>query len=417
MKKKNLAELLLILFLGALLLSGCGHSHQFGEWTVTKPATCTSDGEAQRKCTGCDEVETQLVSAKGHQFGEWTTVSAATCDKAGTRVRVCADCGYKEEEVVPATGHSFSPATLRTPKTCTVCGITEGEPLATLITQGEEVTAEKHSFVVEEVYFSTKLSEKRGNHTTTYGTDGNYCIIKLSFTNNSTETLENRNTDRFSNIKLYYGGKYEYTGDYRLLIADEIVPLATENLFIYFNIPEVMRSDTENELLASFKIDGTTYAIVIQEGSAAQDAEDESKEESAEINQDVSVGETRTDGKNFSFELSEVYYSTKISEKKGNHTSTFGHEGNYLILKINFTNLKTEPLENNSDRISQISLTYDEKYKYEGDFRLLISDEIVPLANGNVFLYFSVPADLESREGPLVATFQIDGIEFVVNCR
>lgn len=41
------------------------HTHVFGAWTVTTPATCTASGAETRKCA-CGETETRLLPATGH---------------------------------------------------------------------------------------------------------------------------------------------------------------------------------------------------------------------------------------------------------------------------------------------------------------------------------------------------------------
>ena len=41
------------------------HTHAFGAWTVTTPATCTASGAETRTCA-CGETETRLLSATGH---------------------------------------------------------------------------------------------------------------------------------------------------------------------------------------------------------------------------------------------------------------------------------------------------------------------------------------------------------------
>ena len=46
---------------------GKPHEHDFGEWTVTIPATCTAMGEEQRTCS-CGETETRTVAALGHDY-------------------------------------------------------------------------------------------------------------------------------------------------------------------------------------------------------------------------------------------------------------------------------------------------------------------------------------------------------------
>ena len=41
------------------------HTHDFGAWTVTTPATCTTDGVETRTCA-CGETETRAIPATGH---------------------------------------------------------------------------------------------------------------------------------------------------------------------------------------------------------------------------------------------------------------------------------------------------------------------------------------------------------------
>ena len=79
------------------------HTHAFGEWTVTTPATCTKDGVKTRTCA-CGETETQTIPATGHSFGEWTVTTPATCTADGVETRSCA-CGETETRAIPATGH------------------------------------------------------------------------------------------------------------------------------------------------------------------------------------------------------------------------------------------------------------------------------------------------------------------------
>ena len=107
--------------------------HVFGEWAVTKAATCTEAGVSTRTCTVCGAEETLTVPALGHKFGEWTETKAATCTEAGVSTRTCTVCGEaKETKDIPALGHKFGEwtetkaATCTEPgvstRTCTVCG-------------------------------------------------------------------------------------------------------------------------------------------------------------------------------------------------------------------------------------------------------------------------------------------------------
>ncbi len=66
--------LLLLLLTSALLicLTACGgeskdHEHSFGEWRITRTATCEEQGERVRTCS-CDETESEPIPATGHAW-------------------------------------------------------------------------------------------------------------------------------------------------------------------------------------------------------------------------------------------------------------------------------------------------------------------------------------------------------------
>ena len=81
------------------------HTHEYGEWTVTTPATCTVDGVESRTCSACGETETRAIPATGHTFGAWTVTTPATCTEDGVESRTCSACGETETRAIPATGH------------------------------------------------------------------------------------------------------------------------------------------------------------------------------------------------------------------------------------------------------------------------------------------------------------------------
>ena len=121
-------------------------SHDMGEWSIEKAATCIEAGLQTRTCqNGCGHKEEETLPATGvHSFGEWTETKAATCMETGLQTRTCQNgCGHREEEVLPATGnHTFGawietePAACEKPgkaeRTCAGCGIEETKTLAAL---------------------------------------------------------------------------------------------------------------------------------------------------------------------------------------------------------------------------------------------------------------------------------------------
>ena len=142
--------------------------HTFGEWTVTKAATCTEPGEEMRRCDVCATEENREIAigdhcyesviteatcteqgytthtctvcqhsfmdsytdAVGHTFGEGDVIQAPTCTESGTAQFVCSVCGYFEVRDVDASGHGYEAAVTEpsctergyTTYTCAACG-------------------------------------------------------------------------------------------------------------------------------------------------------------------------------------------------------------------------------------------------------------------------------------------------------
>lgn len=109
--------------LGAIFWQGAGgdpngdpsfHTHVFGEWKITKEASCSEYGEETRLCA-CGEKETQPIALLPHFAGAWViekepTIKLPTPDdptqrEHGLRCQFCNRCGAKlDEEIIPATG-------------------------------------------------------------------------------------------------------------------------------------------------------------------------------------------------------------------------------------------------------------------------------------------------------------------------
>lgn len=117
--------------------------HDFtGEWTVTKPSTCTESGVKARKCSRCRETEKETIPDTGHTEAEDAAV-AATCTTAGkTAGSHCLVCNtiIKAQEEIPATGHSFGKwEKVKAPtcmgrgsvkRACDICGYIEIKDIA-----------------------------------------------------------------------------------------------------------------------------------------------------------------------------------------------------------------------------------------------------------------------------------------------
>ena len=127
------------------------HDYQT-DWTVDVAPTCTTEGKKSHHCTRCDAVkDVTVLPATGHQwrsdndathscergdkteahsYGDWDVVTPATCTTAGKKQHTCAECGHVETKEIPATGHHWKDNGDGT-HTCPDCGATEGQPFNT----------------------------------------------------------------------------------------------------------------------------------------------------------------------------------------------------------------------------------------------------------------------------------------------
>ena len=109
-------------------------NHAFGEWEVTKEATCTEAGSQVHTCEKCSYQKTETIPAKGHSYStdwtsdasghwhacgvcgtkgdyaghvltEWTTTKEPTCTEPGEEKRSCPTCGYEETKEIAALNH------------------------------------------------------------------------------------------------------------------------------------------------------------------------------------------------------------------------------------------------------------------------------------------------------------------------
>ena len=137
------------------------YGHDWGEWVVyNQPKTCGEQGEKQRHCKRCNEMESEVVPGPDHQWENVKEVKA-TCttagNKAGTKCKVCGAVNGCEE--IKPIGHKFDKGVTVEP-TCTK----EGKTTYTCKTCGETYDdnvkeALGHDVVVDEAVPATCLKE------------------------------------------------------------------------------------------------------------------------------------------------------------------------------------------------------------------------------------------------------------------
>ena len=71
-------------------------AHIYGNWVVTKRATCTTTGTEKATCKNCGKVETRIIKATGHAYKD--TVVLPTTTKKGYTLHTCTKCGYSYKD-------------------------------------------------------------------------------------------------------------------------------------------------------------------------------------------------------------------------------------------------------------------------------------------------------------------------------
>ena len=76
--------------------------HTYGDWVVTKAATCTATGTQTRTCT-CGDTQTETIEATGHKYVD--TIVKPTYTANGYTFHKCSNCGdsYKDTYVIKLT--------------------------------------------------------------------------------------------------------------------------------------------------------------------------------------------------------------------------------------------------------------------------------------------------------------------------
>ncbi len=105
--------------------------HEWGEPVVTKPATCTAEGEQTRTCAKCKAVAPEKIAALGHKWTTgantdaegWVVVTQATCTKEGSKTRTCSVCKGTETGVIPLAAHTYDAGDVTKEPTCGAAGV------------------------------------------------------------------------------------------------------------------------------------------------------------------------------------------------------------------------------------------------------------------------------------------------------
>lgn len=83
---------------GSTADSTAAHTHSYTEKVIAP--TCTADGYTLHECSCGKSYKDKTVSKKGHSFGEWSVTKQATVSAEGEKTRKCLVCGAAETEKI-----------------------------------------------------------------------------------------------------------------------------------------------------------------------------------------------------------------------------------------------------------------------------------------------------------------------------
>ena len=114
------------------------------------PASCKKGEMEVEKCSVCGETkETQISDPLGHDYGEWKITKEATCTKYGTKKRICKRCNEYEIDVIDPTGHQHTKIIDQKDATCEEKGYSGDlycEDCREIIQLGHDIAATGHTW-------------------------------------------------------------------------------------------------------------------------------------------------------------------------------------------------------------------------------------------------------------------------------
>lgn len=124
------------------------HTHNWGEWKITTPADCTTEGEEVRQCNTCRFEETRTLAKTDHQWGEWNITTKPSCTTEGEEVRQCQNCQKTETKKLEKTAHVTEVVGAKE-STCTTAGYSGDEVCKhchEVIKKGHELALAQHQW-------------------------------------------------------------------------------------------------------------------------------------------------------------------------------------------------------------------------------------------------------------------------------
>lgn len=181
--------------------------HNWGEGTVTQPATCTEPGKLTYTCSECATTKEETIPATGHTKDEVTVSKEATCTEDGNITYTCSACGAEMTENIPAA-HTWNDGEATQQPTCTNSGTTTYTCFVCGETKTEEIPVTEHQYGAPE----WKKDENSENLTATF---------TCSVCSDEQNLTAQANNDGVFSVS-FNGNEYTYDSNEGISIADVV---------------------------------------------------------------------------------------------------------------------------------------------------------------------------------------------------
>ena len=145
--------------------------HKYGNWVITKSASCKEDGSKKRTCSVCGKTETQTISKTQHTVVTDKAIPATCTTDGKTEGSHCSVCGevIKAQTVIKATGHKYNDGKVTKQPTCTETGVKTYTCSDCGATKIETIPAKGHTEVIDKAVAATCTTDGK--------TEGSHCSV------------------------------------------------------------------------------------------------------------------------------------------------------------------------------------------------------------------------------------------------
>lgn len=266
-----------------------------------------------------------------------------------------------------------------------------------------------------------------------YEADDGKVYVDFCVAYKNTDTT-NIGADETVTGKLYYNGKYEYTGfsmieegnrsDFTYSNITSIAPLSTEYVHYLFSVPKEVETSGA-EIYLEMNIGGEDFKIIVREGSSF--VPEESNAQTDKKMGTVAQGEVvATENAEFNVDYSNITNDV-VPKKPDDFYSHYEADSGKVYVDICFAYKNTSSSSISADDVFSAKLKYAEKYEYTGfsmieensrsDFTYTNITSVAPLTTEYIHYLFEVPEEVKTSTDSVVVTFTIDGNTYTYNVR